>query len=271
LAIGLQLTTARLEVKIDNRQSSIQMSRNLRLDLQYDGTDFHGWQIQPKLPTIQGSLTEAVRSITAEEVQVTGSGRTDAGVHALAQVCNFLTQAKIPCSTLQKALNSVLSTSIRVTKIEEVSEHFHSRRDAKAKLYRYRILRDKWCSPFDYPYVHHHPRTLDFERLSQAAEMVVGEHDFSAFCDSDSEVESKVRRVVSSFFVFDTRRNLIEYNICANGFLHHMVRNIVGTLLEVGKGSLSVASVETILRSKNRSNAGPTAPAKGLFLVSVSY
>ena len=107
--------------------------------------------------------------------------------------------------------------------------------------------------------------------MSRTAELIVGKHDFSAFCDSDSEVESKVRRVISSFFVFDTRRNLIEYNTCANGFLHHMVRNIVGTLLEVGKGSLSVASVETILRSKNRSNAGPTAPAKGLFLVSVSY
>jgi tRNA pseudouridine38-40 synthase len=249
----------------------MQMSRNLRLQLQYDGTHFHGWQTQPKLLTIQGSLTEAIRSITTEEVQVTGSGRTDAGVHALAQVCNFLTLAKIPCSNLQKALNSILSPSIRVTNIEEVSEHFHSRRDARAKHYRYRILKDKWCSPFDYPYVLHYPRPLDLQCMSQAAELVIGEHDFSAFCDSDSEVESKVRRIASSFFVFDTRRNLIEYNVCANGFLHHMVRNIVGTLLEVGKGSLSVASVETILRSKKRSNAGPTAPAKGLFLVSVSY
>jgi tRNA pseudouridine38-40 synthase len=245
--------------------------RNLRLELQYDGTDFHGWQIQPELPTIQGSLTKAIRSITAEEVQVTGSGRTDAGVHALGQVCNFLIEAGIPCINLQKALNSILCPAIRVTSIEEAAEHFHSRHDAKAKHYRYRILQDKWCSPFDYPYVLHCPRPLDLHCMSQAAELVIGEHDFSAFCDSDSEVESKVRRVVSSFFVFDTKRNLIEYNICANGFLHHMVRNIVGTLLEIGKGSLSVASVETILRSKKRSNAGPTAPAKGLFLISVSY
>jgi tRNA pseudouridine38-40 synthase len=247
------------------------MSRNLRLQLQYDGTDFHGWQIQPNLPTIQGSLTEAIRSITAEEVHVNGSGRTDAGVHALAQVCNFLTQSKIPSSNLQKALNSVLSPSIRVTRIEEVPEQFHSRHDAKAKHYRYRILKGKWCSPFDFPYVYHYPRSLDLECMSRAAEAIVGEHDFSAFCDSDSEVESKVRRVISSFFVFDTRRNLIEYNTCANGFLHHMVRNIVGTLLEVGKGSLSATRVETILRSKNRSNSGPTAPAKGLFLMAVSY
>ena len=255
---------------IRNLKSNI-AGRNLRLELQYDGTDFHGWQIQPKLPTIQGSLTGAIHSVTSEAVHVNGSGRTDAGVHALAQVCNFVTQSKIPTSNLQKALNSVLPPSVRVTKVDEVPEHFHSRHDAVAKSYRYRILKDPWCSPFDYRYVHHFPRPLDLECMSQAAEIVVGEHDFSAFCDSDAEVGSKIRRVASSFFVFDTRRNLMEYNVCANGFLHHMVRNIVGTLLEVGKGGLSVASVETILRSKNRSNAGPTAPAKGLFLVSVSY
>src|SRR5262245_53119390 len=265
-----EVNTGSFSAGFSDEQSAIAL-RNLRLELQYDGTDFHGWQVQPKLATIQGELTEAIRSVTAEEVHVTGSGRTDAGVHALAQVCNFRTEVGIPCINLQKALNSILPPAIRVTKIEEVPRDFHSRHDAKAKHYRYRILRDEWCSPFDYPYVLHHPRPLDLQSMSQAAELVIGEHDFSAFCDSDSEVESKVRRVASSFFVFDTRRNLIEYNVCANGFLHHMVRNIVGTLLEVGKGSLSVANVETILTSKKRSNAGPTAPAKGLFLVSVSY
>ncbi len=247
------------------------MSRNLRLELQYDGTDFHGWQIQSNLATIQGTLTEAIRSVTAERVHVIASGRTDAGVHALAQVCNFLTESKIPASSLQKALNSQLCPAIRVMKIGEVASDFHSRYQARAKYYRYRLLKDKWCSPFDYRYVHHYPRALDLESMSRAAEQVLGEHDFSAFCDADSEVESRVRHVLSSFFVFDTRRNLIEYNICANGFLHHMVRNIVGTFLEVGKGSLGVGSVGTILESRNRSNAGPTAPAKGLFLVSVSY
>jgi tRNA pseudouridine38-40 synthase len=126
---------------IRNPQSAI-TRRNLRLQLQYEGTDFHGWQIQPNLPTVQGSLTEAIGSITAEEVHVNGSGRTDAGVHALAQVCNFLTQSKIPLSNLQKALNSVLPPSIRVIKIEEVPEQFHARHDAKAKHYRYRILKD---------------------------------------------------------------------------------------------------------------------------------
>ena len=247
------------------------MNRNLRLELQYDGTDFHGWQIQPNLPTIQGSLTQAIHRITTEKLHVNGSGRTDAGAHALEQVCNLLTLSKIPLANFQKAMNSLLPPSIRVLRIEEAPENFHSRFDAKIKHYRYRILNAKWCSPFEFRYLHHYPRPLNFATMSQAAEFVLGEHDFSSFCDSDTEVESKIRRVVSSSFVFDTRRNLIEYNVCANGFLHHMVRNLVGTFLEVGRGRLSVEDVKTILKSKTRSNAGPTAPAKGLFLVSVIY
>jgi tRNA pseudouridine38-40 synthase len=253
-----------------NPQSAIGL-RNLRLELQYDGTDFHGWQIQPDLPTIQGSVTQAIFQITSERVHVNGSGRTDAGAHALAQVCNFMTTSKIPLPNLQKAINTLLPSSIRVMKLEEAPENFHSRYAAKLKHYRYRILKEKWCSPFEFRYLHHYPRSLDLTRMSQAAELLRGEHDFSAFCDSDAEVESKIRRVVSSFFVFDSKRNLLEYNICANGFLHHMVRNIVGTFLEVGKGNLPVEKINAILKSKNRSNAGPTAPAKGLFLVSVSY
>ena len=245
--------------------------RNLKLVLQYDGTDFHGWQIQPSLPTVQGTLTHAISRITREPAQVHGSGRTDAGVHALAQVCNFYTCAPIPLGSFQKALNSLLPPSIRVREIEEVGRAFHARRDAVLKHYCYRILASKWCPPFDYRFVHHHPRPLDFPAMSEAAHRVLGEHDFSSFCDSDAEVESKVRRVASSFFVFDSKRDLIEYNVCANGFLHHMVRNLVGTFLEVGKGRLPVSSMEAILNAKKRSIAGPTAPAKGLFLVSVSY
>jgi tRNA pseudouridine38-40 synthase len=247
------------------------MKRNIRLQVQYDGTDFHGWQIQPKLHTIQGAITQAIKKITSEDVQVNGSGRTDAGAHALAQVCNFLTQSSIPLANFQKALNSLLPPSIRVAGIEEMPETFHSRFDAKLKHYRYRILNSKWCSPFDYPYVHHYPKLLDCASLSRAADVVLGEHDFSSFCDSDSDAECKIRCVVSSFFVFDTKRELIEYNVCANGFLHHMVRNLVGTFLEVGKGRLMVETVSAILKAKNRSYAGPTAPAKGLFLVSVGY
>jgi tRNA pseudouridine38-40 synthase len=245
--------------------------RNLKLLLQYDGTDYHGWQIQSKLPTLQGTLTQAVLRITREKVQLHSSGRTDAGVHALGQVCNFLTCSPIPLSNFHKALNSLLPASIRVLQVEEVDQAFHARRSVVRKHYRYRILTSKWCSPFDYRFAHHCPCALDFQAMSEAAGRILGEHDFTSFCDSDSEVKSKVRRVVSSFFVFDSKQDLIEYNVCANGFLHHMVRNLVGTFLEVGKGRWTVSSVDAILNASNRSIAGPTAPAKGLFLVSVSY
>ncbi|MFN8005882.1 MAG: tRNA pseudouridine(38-40) synthase TruA [Terriglobia bacterium] len=247
------------------------MPRNLCLTLQYDGSDFHGWQVQPGLDTIQGRLTSVVAEVTRECVQIHGSGRTDAGTHALAQVCNFQTESRIPEGNLKKAMNSLLPPSIRIDKIEEVPLSFHARRDATFKHYRYRIFIQKDCSPFLYPYVHHVPYSLDLRKMSQASEMVLGVHDFSAFCDSDSEAESKVRQVMLSSFLFDSSRNLIEYNTCANGYLHHMVRNLVGTFLEVGKGRLACEAVRDILQSKKRSLAGPTAPAKGLFLVKVGY
>jgi tRNA pseudouridine38-40 synthase len=247
------------------------MSRNVRLEVAYDGTDFHGWQIQPNLDTIQGQLTRVIERIVEEPVHVNGSGRTDAGAHALAQVCSFKCASLIPLRNFQKAINSLLPLSIRVNHIEEASESFHARFDAQAKHYRYRILAARDCSPFDHRFVHHVYRPLDFIQMSAAAAQLIGEHDFSAFCDAQSEVDFKVRTITNSFFVFDTSRHLMEYNVCANGFLHHMVRNIVGTLLEVGRGRLASADLAAILHSKNRSNAGPTVPAKGLFLVSVRY
>ncbi len=247
------------------------MLRNLRLELAYEGTDFHGWQIQPHLDTVQGQLTRVIHRITSEPVQVHGSGRTDAGVHALGQVCNFQTDSHIPLANFETAINSLLPPSIRVLGIEEAPPDFHARFSSRSKHYRYRILNTKSCSPFDYRYVHHCPRPLDFQQMSAAAELVIGQHDFSSFCDSDSEVDSTIREVTNSFFVFDTLRSLIEYNVCANGFLHHMVRNLVGTFVEVGKGKLTPEGFCAILAAKDRSAAGPTAPAKGLFLVSVDY
>ena len=247
------------------------MSRNIRLEISYDGTNFHGWQIQPHLDTIQGQLTRVIERIVQAPVLVHGSGRTDAGAHALAQVCSFKSESLIPLPNFRKAMNSLLPPTIRVNSIEEAPENFHARFDAQWKHYRYRILASSDCSPFDHPFVHQVSRQLDFVKLSTAAAFLLGEHDFSAFCDSQSEVEFKVRTVTSSFFVFDTSRHLMEYNVCANGFLHHMVRNIVGTLLEVGRGKRACEDVLGILCSQNRSNAGPTAPAKGLFLVSVRY
>lgn len=255
----------------DSSQASGSPSRNLRLEVQYDGTDFHGWQIQPQLRTIQGELTRTLESILREPVHVCGSGRTDAGTHALAQVCHFHTTSRLELSSLRKALNSRLPATIRVTGIQTVAADFHARRHARSKHYRYRILNTPWCSPFEYRYVHHFHRGLDYERLNRAAESVVGRRDFSAFCDADSQAKCKIRRVTSSLFVFDTRRKLLEYNVCADGFLHHMVRNLVGTFLEVGRGKLPVEAIPAILESKDRSRAGPTAPAKGLFLVRVVY
>jgi tRNA pseudouridine38-40 synthase len=245
--------------------------RNIRLLLQYDGAPYHGWQIQPRLVTVQGTLTQILEAITGEKILVHGSGRTDAGTHALGQICNFQTRAKLPSANFQKALNSLLPASIRVLEVEEAPEGFHSRRDARWKYYRYRILNSRWCSPFDYPYVHHFPREVDFSYLSHVAEMTVGEHDFTSFCDSDTEVECKIRRIYFSFFVFDSHRELMEYNVCANGFLHHMVRNLAGTFLEMAKKSCKFEEFSGILEAKNRSAAGPTAPAKGLFLIKVGY
>lgn len=245
--------------------------RNLRMVVQYDGTGYHGWQIQPRLRTIQGELTRTLESIVREPVHVCGSGRTDAGVHALAQVCHFHTTSRLEPSSLWKALNSRLPPAIRVTAIEKAAVDFHARRHARAKHYRYRILNTTWCSPFEFPYVHHFHRRLDHETLNRAAEMVVGKRDFSAFCDADSQAKCKIRRVTASRFAFDTRRKLLEYNVCADGFLHHMVRNLIGTFLEVGRGKLPLEAIPAILQSKDRSTAGPTAPAKGLFLVRVDY
>jgi len=246
-------------------------TRNIRLEVQYDGTEFHGWQIQPNLPTVQGELTRILRVITQETVHIYGSGRTDAGTHALGQVCHFHTASRMDLARLGKALNSRLPAAIRVTNIDPAPSDFHSRRQAKTKHYRYRILNTQWCPPFEYRYVYHFYHKLDYEKLSRASELILGKQDFSAFCDADSQVESKVRQVTSSLFVFDTQRNLLEYNVCANGFLHHMVRNLVGTFLQVGTGRLQVDAIPMILESKNRSRAGPTAPAKGLFLVWVGY
>ena len=236
-------------------QSTNLVKRNIRLELEYDGTHYHGWQIQSNLKTIQGELTKILSNITQDSIKLFGSGRTDAGAHALGQICHFHTDSPIKTHNLQKALNSNLSPSIRVNKVEQVDSLFHSRQDAKTKHYCYRILNAQWCSPFQFPYVYHFYRKLDYDKLSRAAELVVGKKDFSAFCDADSH----------------TQTNLLEYNVCANGFLHHMVRNFVGTFIEVGVGRLRVDQIPAILKSKNRSKAGPTAPAKGLFLVSVDY
>ena len=248
--------------------------RNIKLILTYDGTDFSGWQIQPDAPTVQGTLASAIGRVTGENVLPQGSGRTDAGVHSLAQVATFQTESVIPAGNLVVALNDILPGSVRVLEAREVSPEFHPRKSARAKTYRYRIYRGALCPPFLARYVWHYPYPLDENAMQEAAPLVEGQHDFTSFAAVDAERGkeenvSNARRVFSSCW----RREAEEfiYEVRGSGFLHHMVRSLVGTFLLVGKGTLQPRDMVTILEAKNRSAAGATAPASGLYLVSVDY
>jgi tRNA pseudouridine38-40 synthase len=258
--------------------------RNLKLVIAYDGTDFAGWQIQSGVRTIQGSLADAVQRIIGEPAIIHGSGRTDAGVHALAQVAILCTSSPIPAPNLMIALNDILPTSIRVLSVEEVAEDFHPRKSAKAKTYRYRIYREAVCSPFVSRYTYHHPWPLDESAMCRAAEEFAGEFDFTSFAavdpdrirriaeaeDGDEEAPSNVRRIYSS--ALGRQGDELVYEVRGSGFLHHMVRNIVGALLFVGKGTLSPDDIRRIIEARSRSaNPAATAPASGLILVSVEY
>jgi tRNA pseudouridine38-40 synthase len=239
--------------------------RRIRLKLAYDGGGFHGWQVQPGLPTIQGALERILSDMEGRPVQVAGSGRTDAGVHALEQVAAFTFENPIPLENLRRALNRLLPPAIRVLAAEEAAPDFHPRFQAKAKTYEYRILRGEVCSPFEWPYVHHYPYPLDEERMCRLARVFEGEHDFTAFAASDerdAEGHCKVRTVFSS--VLERSPGRLTYRIRGSGFLKHMVRNVAGTLIEAGKGNIADL---TSLPQKS----GPTAPAKGLFLIQVEY
>lgn len=246
--------------------------RRIKITVSYDGTDFHGWQVQPGLSTVQGTLEEVVSSIEGQAVQVAGSGRTDAGVHALAQVAAFSIENRIPLPNLRKAMNRLLPRSIRIHDVEEVASDFHPRFDAKAKTYEYRIFRGEVCPPFERLYVHHHPYPLDIERMIMAASLLEGEHDFTAFAASDQKDEagaSKVRQIFLSRLTMEGDR--LTYRVRGSGFLKHMVRNIVGVFMEVGKGNLDCADVKARLVGGNDIPAGPAVPARGLFLISVEY
>ena len=253
------------------------MARNLKITLAYDGHDFHGWQVQPGKPTVQSALAEALARITGENVLPQGSGRTDAGVHALAQVASVKIESPIPASGLRTALNDKLPGTIRVYSVEEAAPVFHARHSAKGKLYRYRIYRDAICPPFLAHYVWHYPWPLDEPRMMQAAQEICGEHDFTSFAATDpdraarenGDEPSNVRTVFSSAW----RRDGAEliYEVRGNGFLHHMVRNLVGTFVEVGKWRHPAEHIARVLEQKSRSAAGETAPASGLYLVEVEY
>lgn len=273
-------------------QDSKKQVRNLRLTLVYDGSEFAGWQVQPGLATVQGTLASAIGRLSGENVLPQGSGRTDAGVHALAQVATFATESPIPLENWHKALNELLPAAIRVLEVKEVAAGFHARKSACAKTYRYRIFRGPICPPFLARYVWHYPYPLDEASMSEAAGTIVGEHDFTSFAAVDPERRdllaagedlshrghsgaqgkaepSNVRTILSSSWMRE--RDEFIYTVRGDGFLHHMVRNLVGTFVLVGKGTLKPEQIGTILAARNRSAAGPTAPAGGLYLVSVEY
>jgi len=251
------------------------MLRNFKIVLAYDGTDFCGWQIQADASTIQGVLSDAILRITGKQVLPQGSGRTDAGVHALGQVASFAIESPIPTQNFLLALNDKLPSAIRCLSIEEVATNFHARHSARAKTYEYRLFRGAICSPFLARYIHHYPYPLDEQAMKDATLQVIGDHDFTSFAavdperGKDDEERSSVRTIFQSELLSDGEQ--LIYRVRGNGFLHHMVRNLVGTFLLVGKGTLAAESIRKIIAAKNRSLAGPTAPANGLFLMSVEY
>ena len=249
--------------------------RNLKLVLAYDGSEFSGWQVQPDAATIQGTLASAIGRVTGEKVLPQGSGRTDAGVHALAQVATFATESPIPAQNLVKALNDMLPPSIRVLQTSEEPLEFHARKSARAKTYRYRIYRGAICPPFIARYVWHYPFPLDEGAMERAASLVIGEHDYTSFAAVDSErgredeTISNVRTIFVS--IWEQAGEELVYTVRGSGFLHHMVRNLIGTFVLVGKGTLKPEDMTRILAARNRSTAGATAPASGLYLVNVEY
>ena len=340
--------------------------RNIRLVVTYDGTDFQGWQWQASAPTVQSCLETTIERVVGEQVWVWGSGRTDAGVHALNQVANFKTNSPIPCEGLRRALNDLLPPTVRVKEASEVSEAFHARYDARSKTYRYRILQAPICSPFIWRFVCHYPYLLDHKRMAEAARLIEGEHDFTSFAgianvgaqgrrpgadavrpyvqpigaqvegavrdpplrfpeglevatgsvpevgqthrsaltslaglqgeravrepplqaaegvnadgEDDSEASASphrpdktIRKIFSSRLLWRPRASILIYEVRGSGFLHHMVRNIVGTLMEVGRGKLEPQDMTRILEARDRAQAGPTAQARGLCLVKVEY
>jgi tRNA pseudouridine38-40 synthase len=256
---------------------------NWKLTLAYDGTDFNGWQVQPGYATIQGELSSAIERVTGERVLPQGSGRTDAGVHARAQVASFELAAPIPPPNLLRALNRTLPPPIRVLNAEHAAPEFHARHSVRAKTYEYRIFRGEICAPWLARCVYALNWPLDIEKMHHAASLVIGEHDFTSFAATDPDLSTRqsdpdtpqnnIRTIFSSAWTEGkTEENdLLIYKVRGNGFLHHMVRNLVGTFLDVGRGQIPPDEITAILQHRSRTAAGPTAPARGLFLDCVEY
>ena len=248
---------------------------NYRLLIQYDGTDFHGWQVQEGSRTIQGELERVIGMIEDAEVKVVGSGRTDAGVHADGQVANVRLNRKFTPERLKHAINGNMWRDIRIMKCEEAPEEFHARFSARSKTYVYRVINAPVMSPFWRRFAHHEARPLDVGRMNDAARFFLGEHDWTAFSSAQADGDDRVRNVTD--FTVESRWDdraqgvMIEFRISAKGFLRYMVRSIVGTLLEVGRGEKDSDTIQTAIVTRDRDLAGKTASAQGLTLLRVDY
>jgi tRNA pseudouridine38-40 synthase len=250
--------------------------RNIKLTIAYDGANFHGWQVQPEVATIQGALNAAASQITQERIIVHGASRTDTGVHALGQVAHFRTHAELSAAEFRRALNGLLPPAIRVLNAEEVGPDFHSRWRSQAKTYRYRIYRGHVLSPFDHMRVLHYPWPLDEDAMADGARAFEGEHDFTSFAASSGSEEDDrdrhtTRTLYSSEIVRVPDREEIAYVVRGQSFLRYMVRKIVGTLIEIGKGRLAAADIQRIFEAHDRNRSGPTVAPEGLYLVSLEY
>jgi tRNA pseudouridine38-40 synthase len=250
--------------------------RHFKLTIAYDGTDFHGWQFQADKPTIQGEIVAVLRRLTQENIQLLGAGRTDAGVHALGQVGSFRTQSPLAAGEFQRALNALLPQTIRIVRAEETGPDFNARWSAKGKVYRYRLYRGKVVPPMLWRYVLHYPFPLDEQAMRDAAARFVGRHDFSSFAASTgSEEDDKERNMEREIFSSELERTTdgeeLWFTVHGRSFLRYMVRKMVGTLLEVGRGKLRPEDIDQLFVIKNRSKSGPTVPPQGLFMVRVEH
>ena len=250
--------------------------RHFKLTIAYDGTDFHGWQIQSNKPTIQGEVVNVLRRITQESIILHGAGRTDAGVHALGQVASFRTQSALCAGEFQRALNALLPPAIRIVAAEEVGPDFHARWSARVKIYRYRLYRGKVVPPMIWRYVLHYPFPLDEDAMRAAAARFVGTHDFASFAAStgseeDDKERSTEREIYSSELVRTADNEELVFTVRGRSFLRYMVRKMVGTLLDIGRGKLKPEDIDHLYKLRDRSKSGPTVPAQGLCMVAVEH
>ncbi len=250
--------------------------RYFKITIAYDGTDFHGWQFQPGKPTIQGEVVGILRKLTQENVQLAGTGRTDAGVHALGQVASFKTQSGLSAGQFQHALNCLLPPTIRIVAAEEVGPNFSARFSAQGKIYRYRLYRGPIVPPMLYRYVLHYPWPLDEDAMRAAATKFVGTHDFTSFAASTGSEEDDKERVMdreifSTELVRSPDNEELVFTVHGRSFLRYMVRKMVGTLLHVGQGKLAPEGIDRLFELRDRSKSGPTVPAHGLIMISAEH